>query len=70
MSVKKPLAQYGGVIKELQSGDAIAITAGGTGFNSFAIGDIIFASATNALSKLAAVTNGYVLTLVSGMPNW
>jgi hypothetical protein len=43
---------------------------GGTGFSTYAAGDIIYASATNTLSKLAAGTNGYVLTLSGGVPTW
>ena len=43
---------------------------GGTGFSTYATGDIIYASATNTLSKLTAGTNGYVLTLASGVPAW
>ena len=43
---------------------------GGTGQTTYATGDIIYASATNTLSKLAAGTNGYVLTLASGVPSW
>jgi hypothetical protein len=44
--------------------------AGGTSFATYATGDIIYASATNTLSKLTAGTNGYVLTLASGVPSW
>ena len=44
--------------------------AGGTSFSTYATGDIIYASATNTLSKLAAGTNGYVLTLAGGVPSW
>jgi hypothetical protein len=43
---------------------------GGTGFATYATGDIIYASGTNTLSKLAAGTNGYVLTLSGGVPTW
>ena len=43
---------------------------GGTGFSTYATGDIIYASATNTLSKLTAGTNGYVLTLAGGVPTW
>lgn len=43
---------------------------GGTGLNSYTTGDILYASATNTLSKLAATTDGYVLTLASGIPSW
>ena len=43
---------------------------GGTGLSTYATGDLIYASATNTLSKLTAGTNGYVLTLSSGVPIW
>ena len=43
---------------------------GGTGLSTYATGDLIYASATNTLSKLTAGTNGYVLTLSSGVPTW
>ena len=45
-------------------------THGGTGQSTYATGDLIYASATNTLSKLAAGTNGYVLTLAAGVPSW
>jgi hypothetical protein len=48
----------------------IAPTKGGTGISSYATGDILYASAANILSKLAATTNGYVLTLAAGLPVW
>jgi hypothetical protein len=44
--------------------------AGGTGLTTYTTGDIIYASATNTLSKLAAGTNGYVLTMAAGIPSW
>jgi len=43
---------------------------GGTGFSTYAAGDIVYASALNTLSKLTAGTNGYVLTLTAGLPSW
>jgi len=43
---------------------------GGTSFSTYTSGDMIYASATNTLSKLNAGTNGYVLTVVSGLPAW
>ena len=48
----------------------LATANGGTGLSSYATGDLIYASATNTLSKLAAGTNGYVLTLAAGVPSW
>lgn len=44
--------------------------SGGTGLTSYNTGDIIYASASNVLSKLAAGTNGYILTLIGGVPSW
>ncbi len=43
---------------------------GGTAQSTYATGDILYASATNTLSKLAASTDGYVLTQASGVPTW
>jgi hypothetical protein len=40
----------------------LVATSGGTGQSSFAVGDLLYASTTTALSKLSAGTNGYVLT--------
>ena len=48
----------------------LGATNGGTGFATYATGDILYASATNTLSKLTAGTNGYVLTLAGGVPTW
>jgi hypothetical protein len=45
-------------------------TLGGTGLTSYAVGDLLYASAINTLAKLAAGTNGYVLTLAAGLPTW
>lgn len=43
---------------------------GGTGFSTYAAGDLIYASAINTLSKLAAGTDGHILTLAGGVPTW
>ncbi len=45
-------------------------TLGGTGQTTYATGDILYASGANTLSKLPATTNGFVLTLVAGVPAW
>ena len=48
----------------------LPIANGGTGLTSYSTGDLIYSSATNILSRLAAGTNGYVLTMSGGVPTW
>jgi hypothetical protein len=45
---------------------------GGTSFNTYTTGDILYSSSTNVLSKLASTTSGYVLTAggVGVAPAW
>ena len=45
-------------------------THGGTGQTTFTTGDILYASATNTLSKLAIGSTGNILTVASGVPSW
>lgn len=54
------------------SATAIAPTKGGTGLTSATIGDLIYASGTNVWANLSVGANpdGYVLTLLSGLPAW
>ena len=52
------------------NGVAIGAIYGGTSQTAYSTGDILYASATNTLSRLSAGTNGYVLTLASGVPVW
>ena len=42
-------------------GTGVGVGAGGTGITSYAIGDMIYATATTTLSKLADVADGSVL---------
>jgi hypothetical protein len=50
---------------------AIGATKGGTGLTTYTTGDIIYASASNTLSKLAAGAEGKVLQInASGVPVW
>jgi hypothetical protein len=48
------------------------VNRGGTNITTYAIGDILIASATDTLSKLSLGTGGYVLTSnsTSGLPEW
>ena len=48
----------------------LGATNGGTAQSTYSAGDILYASATNTLSKLSVSTNGYVLTLAGGFPTW
>lgn len=48
----------------------LPIANGGTNITTYTTGDMLYASASNVLSKLAAGTNGHVLTLAAGVPTW
>jgi hypothetical protein len=48
----------------------LPIGNGGTNITTYTTGDILYASATNVLSKLAAGSNTNVLTLTAGVPAW
>ena len=52
------------------TGTAIAAGYGGTGFQTYTKGDIIYASDTNTLSKLAKGAEGQVLRINNGVPEW
>jgi hypothetical protein len=49
---------------------ALPATSGGTGQASFAVGDILYASSTTALSKLARGTDGQVLQMQGTTLAW
>ena len=48
----------------------IAAAYGGTGVGSYSVGDILYASSSTGLTKLAAGTSGTVLQIVGGVPVW
>lgn len=54
------------------NGSVIGATYGGTGQSSYAVGDLLYASTTTALSKLAdvAVGNALISGGVSSAPSW
>ena len=52
------------------NGNAIGAIYGGTAQSSYTTGDILYASATNTLSKLGIGSTGQVLTVASGVPSW
>lgn len=48
----------------------LAASRGGTGIGSYTVGDLLYASGTTALSKLAIGTANYVLTSSGSAPQW
>jgi len=52
------------------NGTAIDAIRGGTGLTTYTTGDILYASATNVLSKLPIGTNGQHLLIAGGVPSW
>ena len=48
----------------------VVATNGGTGQTTYTTGDILYASATNTLSKLAIGSTGEVLKVSGGVPAW
>ena len=48
----------------------LASANGGTGFSTYTTGDVIYASASNTLSKLGVGSTGQILTVVAGVPAW
>jgi hypothetical protein len=56
----------------LTTNAAVTASQGGTGQSSYAVGDILYASSSSALTKLASGTSGYVLTSggATTAPSW
>jgi hypothetical protein len=54
----------------LTSNTAVTAAQGGTSQSSYVTGDILYASATNTLSKLGIGATGTVLTVSGGVPSW
>ena len=48
----------------------LGATNGGTSQSTYTTGDILYASATNTLSKLGVGSSGQVLTVSGGVPAW
>lgn len=51
-------------------GTTVGVGYGGTGLASYTAGDILYASGTTTLAKLAKGSDTEVLTLASGVPTW
>jgi len=59
--VSSSLTSVGTIGTGVWQGTTIGATYGGTGQTSYTVGDLLYASTTTALSKLAAVSTGQVL---------
>ena len=59
-----PLNQAAAVSGQLSTGN------GGTGFGTYAVGDLLYASTTSTLSKLVVGTSGQVLTAGATIPQY
>lgn len=54
----------------LTTATAVMEIQGGTGFNTYTTGDLLYSDATNSLAKLPIGTNNYVLTSNGTTPQW
>jgi hypothetical protein len=50
--------------------NTLGVASGGTGFASYAVGDLLCANGTTTLSKRAIGATGTVLTSIGGVPQW
>ena len=48
----------------------LPIANGGTNLTTYTTGDVVYASATNTLSKLGIGSTGQILTVSGGIPSW
>ena len=68
--INSSLTSLGTITTGVWNGTTIGSGYGGTGFNTYTTGDLVYSSATNTLSKLAIGTAGQFLKVVSGVPSW
>jgi hypothetical protein len=64
------ITQLGTITTGTWQGSVIGSSYGGTGFSTYATGDLLYASAANTLSKLPVGLNGQILTVSSGNLSW
>lgn len=69
---KFSIRKDGSVTTGIWNGTIITTPYGGTGFGTYAVGDILYANTTTSLAKLAGVATGNVLISggVSTAPSW
>lgn len=57
-------------ITDIGVSGTLGVGSGGTGLSSYTSGDILYASGSTTLTKLAKGSDGQVLSLASGVPAW
>ncbi len=72
VTASAPLASSGGATPDISITGTVPVANGGTGITSYAIGDILYASAATTLAKLADVATGNALISggVTTAPSW
>jgi len=68
--VASSLTSVGTIATGVWNGTTIAVNKGGSGLTSYTAGDLLYATGSTTLAKLAKQTDGQVLTLASGVPSW
>lgn len=64
------LTTLGTITSGTWNGTKISEIYGGTNQATYTTGDVLYASASNTLSKLAIGSSGQVLTIAAGVPSW
>ena len=64
------ITTLGTVVTGTWNASVIGVIYGGTGITTYAIGDLLYASASGALSRLAAGAAGQMLQMGSSTPQW
>ena len=59
-----------GLTGVVTASSTLAASVGGTGNTSYSVGDILYASASNVLTRLAVGSAGQVLKVSAGIPGW
>ena len=57
-------------VTTLNLANALAVSSGGTSFNTYATGDVVYASGANTLAKRTVGADGTYFGVVSGVPTW
>ena len=70
VTASSPLASSGGSTPNISFTGTLGAANGGTGQNTYIIGDLLYASGVSTLTKRAIGTNGQVLTVSAGVPTW